>query len=1141
MRISIIFMIAFLMMSIQVFSQDNKVTVKASNISLEELLWKIQRETDFVFVFSQKHVDGFDNLNVNVSGELEDVLNHILSDKGLTFVKRSNVYVIKKVTQAVKENPAKVQKRSLRGRVTDEQGDPIPGANVYVKNSQTGSITDMDGNYALEITVGSRVLVVSFLGLETEEVLIGNQDIIDVALVSSISSMEEVVVVGYGTQTRERIGSAVAQLKGMEITERAAGKTSIDQIIGGQIKGVQVSQASGKPGAASIVRVRGITSPFGGGNNQPLYVIDGVIFNTDANIDYTGVSPENPLLSIHPADIETLTVLKDAGATAIYGSRGANGVIIITTKKGRKDEKVTVGLEYSYSLSNPVKTFDVLDANGFKALHQMVATNTKAAFAAGFASSNSYNTANALITEDGLLKDELIGDADTDWQNEVYRRNAGTHQLSITISGGSPSTQYAFSVNHTDQDGLMINDNLKNDGARLSVASQLKDWGRIGGNLSYNYTDNFSGEGRGSVWGLGSDIAKVRPDLPVKESAGEYVPIPRIFSGLAGNFLYEEGNPVKNQLNQNHLKSYMFRGNAFIELNLLKDLTFKADLSVGDYKTLSEVFESSGSRLQPLQGSPYPSIVSNGLTESAHISANFQTSYDKIINDRHNLNMMLGYSLDRSYYHTEYLQFEGTLDDEVLINPGSSAGLKEVRDGRSEGGINSLFSRVQYMYDGRYTATLNFRTDRSSKFGPENQRAWFPALALSWNISNEGFFKNKEFVDVLRIRGSWGQTGSANVADFSYLQYFQVSSVGYGGESALMREPTFPNRDIKWEKTREYNLGVDFSLWNNRLRGGLDVYNRYTDGVLTPSPVFLESGVVEFTSNLAEISNKGIELGLGADIIRNRKFTWTVDMNIASNRNNVENIEGHALSSSDIDGFIEGEPIGTFRGYKVVKIIQSAEEINALNAASPTGIYDLNITGPGDYLFKDINGDGRITDADREVMGSMEPDFFGGLSTQFQFKQVSLAAYFQFSVGNEKRWLEQRSIMGAASPFQNMLTEALTDTWTPENTTARYSRLMYNHYVNTYTSDRTVQDASYLRLKVVRLNYRLPHNWLGQLPIEKALLYFSASNLWTLTKYMGLDPENNATNTIQKATGGMRGQDIYPFAKTFTMGVSLNF
>lgn len=974
-------------------------------------------------------------------------------------------------------------------------------------------------------------------------------------LEADFEGLDEIVVIGYGTSKKERIGSAISQVSSKDINERSAGTVSIDQIIGGQIKGVQINQSSGAPGSGSTIRVRGITSPFASGNNQPLYVIDGVPFNGSVATSNGFSSGENPLLSISPSDIENISVLKDASATAIYGSRGANGVIIVTTKRGKKSSRTDIKLNYVFSISNPLNTQDVLDADGFKSLHNMIAKNTISSFYGGTAGYIGYSEADMFFDEttgtnrESIFniftgeEDPVFGNANTDWQDKIYRKNAAIHQWNLSFSGGNEKTNYSFSLSHTNQEALMINEDFKRYGARLSIDSDVNDWMKIGTSMNYSGIKNVSGRQKLVGNGSPTDAMIARPDFDVYDETGDFKRLPDFWQGFGpgfGGYIFGKQNPVAGMENDIESKTSSFIGNAYLTVEPVKDLSVKAQVNVRSFNTVGSDFAPTRAQSYDVFTTERQSMLQNSLSDVTNVSTEFQANYVKNIND-HFFALMAGVSYDRNFYHSESQVYLGTADDNVLTNTSSASSHFSSQGGKAESGTNSIYSRLQYSYLAKYTATVNFRTDESSKFGPGNKRAYFPSFALNWNIVNEEFMKDQSFVDQLKLRGSIGQTGSSNVSDFSYLQFFQVGQIDqsrYNGQPAIVNSTSFPNRDIKWETTTEYNLGLDFSLLNDRLYGSVDVYNKYTKDVLAPSPIFLEAGSPTFMSNLAEISNKGLEIDLGGFLIKRKEFSWSADFNIAINRNKVEKINGATISQYQTDNFIEGEPVGTIKGYRVEKILQDQSEIDDLNANSSTGVYFQSTTAPGDYLYKDINGDGRITSDDREVLGSMQPDFFGGFSTTVNYKGIYLFAGFQYSYGNEREWYNYSSLIGSPTVFGNMAKEALTDTWTPENTDAKYTRLIYGNYGNASVNSSNIQDASYLRFKVLRLGYQIPENILKNSPVESLNVFVSASNLFTITNYKGLDPEAMGNSFINS---GVSGGDDYPFAKTFSLGLTIGF
>ncbi len=1156
------FIILFFALNLSAFANGLSQEVSLAryeNATLIEVFEDIKVQTGYGILYKIQDVDSDIRVNMIVENtSVQEILGNVLEGTNLGYRIKNEVIVIFKSDKISypKEIVKKQEKKELKGTVTDDKGETLPGVSVVVKGSTIGTATDINGEFLLMIPNDAEVLVFTFVGMVSQEVAYSGQESLNIILKADFEGLDEIVVIGYGTTKKERIGSAISQVDADAIEERSAGAVSIDQIIGGQIKGVQINQSSGAPGSGSTIRVRGITSPFASGNNQPLYVIDGVPFNGDVatgNGSFSG--GENPLLSISPSDIENVSVLKDASATAIYGSRGANGVIIVTTKRGKKSSRTDIKLNYVYSISNPLNTQDVLDTDGFKSLHNMIAKNTINAFYEGTASYIGFSDADLIVDADtgesresiyNLFSGETIpvyGNANTDWQDKIYRENAATHQWNLSFSGGNDKTNYAFALSHTNQEALMINEDFKRYGARLAIDSDVNDWLKIGTSINYSGIKNISGRQTLVGYGSPTDAMISRPDFEVYQEDGSFKRIPDFWQGYGygmGGYIFENQNPIAGMENKIESKTNSFIGNAYLAVEPIKDLSIKAQVNVRSFNTIGSDFAPTRAQAYDVFNTDRKSMLSNSLSDITNVSTVFQANYVKNINN-HFFTLMGGISFDRNFYHSESQTYLGTADDNVLTNTSSASTHFYSRGGKAESGTNSIYSRLQYSYLARYTATVNFRTDESSKFAPGNKRAYFPSFALNWNVANEAFMKDQSFVKQLKLRGSIGQTGSSNVNDFSYLQFFEVGQIEtgkYNGQSTIVNSKSFPNKDIKWETTTEYNLGLDFSLLNDRLYGSVDFYNKYTKDVLAPTPIFLEAGSPNFISNLAEISNKGIELDFGGYFIKNGQFSWSADFNIALNRNKVEDINGASLSQFQIDNFIEGEPVGTIKGYRVEKIIQDQAEIAELNSKSPTGVYYKQTTGAGDYLYKDINGDGRITSDDRDIIGNMQPDFFGGFSTTLNYKGLYLFAGFQYSVGNEREWGNYRSLIGSPRVFANMAKEALTDTWTPENTDAKYTRLIYGNFDNASVNDRNIQDASYLRFKILRLGYQVPENLLKNSPLHSVNVFASASNLFTITNYKGLDPEAIGSSFI---SSGVSGGDDYPFAKTFSLGVTIGF
>ncbi len=1150
MKLTLALLLCMIIQSFAGVYSQTKISLDTRDHTISEIFKIIEQQTGYYVIYGTKDLNPNIKVRFNMNDvTIEQIMEAIIENKDLSYTITENYIAISKEENSLEAQDEEIE---IKGKVTDSNGVSLPGATVLEAGTLNGVTTNENGEFKLTLSSKQSRIKVSFIGFTTQTITIGEQTTINVVLKESAESLEEVVVVGYGTQKKERIGSSVSQVTSKDIEDKTAGTLSFEQILGGQIKGVQIQQNSGAPGAEATIRIRGITSPFAGGNNQPLYVVDGVPFNTDAQFDdglYFGTE-SNPLLSIDPNDIETFTVLKDAAATAIYGSRGANGVILITTKRGRKNSQIRTSVQYSLTISNPIKTLEVLDADGFKALHKMIAQNTIDAYAEGTASRSGYNDATLVFDPGtGELRESmfdynsnslvpLFGNGNTDWQNLVYDKDVPVHQWNVNMSGGTKDINFSLGANLSDQKTLIQGGEYKRYGVRLGLDAQINKWLKVGSTMNYSGTHNFSTNNTQSGYGIVNEALVMNPTYNPFNDNGDFTRFPGyIYSFGGGNGLvYSQGaSPLAKLENEIISKTTNFIGNVYAEFNIITGLTFRADVN-------TSVFKNNGRNFRPLRAtelwSSTESFLSNSYAETVNTSLNLQANYEKKIN-KHYFNAMIGASWDRSKYDRRYEAYAGLADDYVLTNASSAGTYYESSDAKAYSGINSIYSRIQYTYNDKYTATINFRTDKSSKFGPGNQIAYFPSLALNWNMHREDFMKGVDFVHKLNLRASYGKSGSANIADFAYLQFFEVGlrkDADYGGNTAIIPSGTLPNQDIKWETTKELNVGVDFSLFDNKLYGSFDYYNKYTDGILIASPYPQETGSSSYTSNLAEVSNRGWEFELGTDIIRTQDFSWDISFNISANRNKVENMEGHALPRWSTAYFTVGEPIGTIKGYRVEGIIQTQEQINALNAASPTGTYYLTTTAPGDYLYKDINGDGMINSEDSDVIGSSQPDYFGGINTTFRYKRFSLNASFQYSIGNETQWQNYGAMIGSVGVLANASPDALNNTWTSDNTDAKYPRLIYRNRSNLARNDRDLQDASYLKLKVLRLNYNFPEDLMKKLSLRGASIYVSATNLFTLTKYQGVDPEGG----FASPTGGVTNRDIYPFAKSITFGVKLD-
>ena len=1046
-------------------------------------------------------------------------------------------------------NAAQQDEKTLSGTVTDSHGEPLPGVSVTIKGTTKGTITNIDGKYTLKVPTGAE-LQFSFVGMQTQNVHFKGEPTLNVILRDDNVALDDVVVIGYGSKNRKSLTSSISSVKKEDIERMAPVSTNVQDLIGGgMLKGVLATQNSGEPGASVTINVRGVTSPYpnmqtGTNNNAPLYVIDGVpLF-----VESTSV---NPLMNLSPNDIESIDVLKDASATAIYGSRGANGVIIVTTKDGRKDEKPTVEVGYNIMVSNPVKEFKPLSTEEYLYYNYQNLQNAAIAYNKrenpmtsmflGMPSFANYDLdyMTGQVTYKGLNMDYFNPGVNTNWVKEVKNKNALTHQYTASIRGGSQRTNYSISLNGTNQEGLYKNDTMESYGGRMSINTDLTDRIKVGAVMNYSETKRY-----GNSDGLGTATSEakpwlVRPDVTVRDANGNYNRIDTGFAAYGAEGVELSPNPVALLERTNTNKSNQFLGNLFAEIELLKGLKFRTDFSMTNYSFSTDLFTPKDATIDMQNfGLPFNSTLITSDSKYTTTSLNFRLDYSLNI-QKHLFGAMLGYGSERSKTHASTTTFEGFPDDEVLNNMGSAQTLTGKNETSSKSGLNSVYGRLNYSYDGKYLAEFSMRADASSKFGPGNQWGYFPALSLGWIISEEDFIEDKNTFRNLKLRLSVGQTGSTNVADFAYKQYF-VYGNPYGGQSSIILNTNLPNRNIGWEKTSEVNVGFDFSLFEDRLYGSLDWYYRYTDGALAPAPYIQESGMISYSSNIIDMSNRGVEFSIGADVVRTKDFNWSTMLNISRNRSRIENLNGALIDTYMQDYFVVGEPMGITQGHVVDHIIQDQAEIDALNekAKEQYGRNYMNYTGVGDYLMKDLDGNGIFEDTyDKTVIANPEPNFFGGWQNTFSYKNWSLSMLMQFSQGGEALYNDLMVEVQMSNAGKSVSRELYNNFWTPDNRDARYARMadgLYNY--NSSVNDRYVFSTSYLRLKNITLSYELPRTVAERLHIGSASIYAVATNLFTVTDWPGIDPESVGTGTTMGTN-----YDSYPLSKSFSVGVKLSF
>lgn len=888
----IIWIFAFLLtVSTYSYAQGKRYTIK-ENGSFASVIEKIESSCGYNFLYNNQLVDVKNSIALDMKdATIEEILDILCGKTGLSYK-----IVDKQIILSAAEKKAEPQtgtskkkddrKVTVSGTITDPKGQPLAGAYVLVGGTTVGCYADRDGRYSVEFEPKDKcILLYSMLGMKPVEVAYEGRAKQDVTLAEDLTNLEDAVVIGYGSKTRKNLTSAVSSVHSDEMEALAPVSTSIDNLLGGAVKGLNVTQSSGETGRAATVNIRGITSPYPnttsmGTGNAPLYVIDNVPMFMDLNMI-------NPLINLSPNDIESIDVLKDAAATAIYGSRGANGIIIIKTKSGKKKEKMTIEAGYQFSFANPIKGYDVLNTADFKTLQGEILSSTVDAFNQG----NTYLYDDVVLSAFGNITSEhdeygnvtsmtynglnesAFGNSETNWEKEILNKNAATHKYNVALRGGSEKTNYAFSFNAQNQEGMYKNDQLDHYGAMLNIDSDVTDWMRFGVSLNYSYSERNSPSNMDGYSYAGLSTLTARPDVSIYDETGSFKRIDGI-AYTQGGYGMSMANPVAQRQGKSKFISNQVLGNAYLDIDLLKGLTLHGDFNFGTNLYNNRYFVPLAAE-DLLQFYKVESNLTINQSNYTRLSANIRLDYKYSVND-HNFSAMAGYGGDRYTSQDQTFAYSGFPDDEYLFNAGSALTNTMNSDYLNKSALNSGYARVSYDYASRYLLEISMRADASSKFGPNNRVGFFPAVSAGWNLRNEEFMKGVNNVDLLKLRLSWGRTGSTNVADFSYLQFFNTENNPiYADQSAVTIQDVLPNRSLRWEMTTEYDAGIDFGFFDGRLYGSVDAYYRYTDGALAPAPHALESGLSSYWDNIIDMSNKGVEFELGGDIIRQGDFQWS--------------------------------------------------------------------------------------------------------------------------------------------------------------------------------------------------------------------------------------------------------------------------
>ncbi len=1034
----------------------------------------------------------------------------------------------------------------ITGKVTDAN-DSSPLVGVTVKNqSQSSTITDLDGSYSIKAKKGD-VLTFSFLGMLSQSVKVESNKSINVALKDDNVALSEIVVVGYGTMKKKDLTGSVSSLDGDKLREMPV--ANLDQALQGRLAGVQVTSNSGTPGAATSIRIRGASSITS--DNEPLYVIDGIPMQGSgteiAGFDWAGGSngqnKVNPLAAIAPSDIVSIDVLKDASASAIYGSAGANGVVIVTTRRGKAGE-VKINYDGFASVSSIPKKLDMMDLRQYAVYQQQL----------------SADLGNTLSD---YFKDPSLLGKGQDWQDAVFR-SAWAQNHNVSANGGSDKIQFSASGGWYSQDGIVIGSGFERFNSRFNFDAQARKWLRLGGSLAYSRTNETITLNDGGD-GVIMSALMMGPNVPVRDMDGNYAG-PESVEGVSWN-------PVAIAMQRNNkLLRNRTMGNFYASADITKGLVFRAEYS----------FDASNNTNKAFHPTFHWGALKNDINRIMQredqsifwIQKNYLT-WDRTFNTKHNVNLMAGFEAQKSAWEgTQLVKNNLTTDDIHVIGIDGSY---ETNSGwKDESTQVSVFGRANYNYDNKYYLTATMRRDGSSKFGPDNRWGNFPSLAAAWRITEESFMKNLTDISNLKLRLGYGMVGNSNIGTYLFGSSMSAMSTPLG---TGYRATKISNPNLKWETSVQYNAGVDLGLFGGRVDLTVDVYSKSTKDLLLQISIPSYLGGSDYNdiqapyANIGRVDNKGIDISLSTHIIKNKDFNWTSNVIFSLNRGKVKelNDDSQAIYGS-LNWYSEfqtatitkvGQPLGVFYGYKTEGLFKDKEDIlnHSVQKADPTNskVNYVNKTGGvwvGDMKFVDLNDDGVIDTNDQTIIGDPNPDFTFGFNNNFTFKSFDLGIAMNGSVGGDILNYSRVLIEGQTSIWNNQSTavigraqiglrDPLGSATDPNNVyllnpSASVPRAATNDVNrNNRMSDRFIEDGSFLRLANISLGYTLPKNIISKLNIDRLRVYVSAQNLFTITGYSGYDPEIGAYNQNSLLQNIDMGH--YPLPRMFTFGLNLGF
>ncbi len=1067
MRIAVILILAgfFQTRASDAYSQNTRLSINFSNTQLVTVLDKIENQSEFFFLYNEKLIDANRKVSIDAKNEgVEEILKTLFEGTDVKYMILDRKIILSPDEISISQQ----QGKTITGNVKDNNGLAIPGASVIIKGTSSGTITDANGSFSLPNTPADATIRFSFIGMKSQEIPIGNKTTITVILSEESIGLEEVIAIGYGSARKKDLTGAVATVSSKEFEGRE--NSQFGNALEGKIAGVQISKPSGQPQAGYNIRIRGTSTITAG--SEPLYIVDGV--------------PTSSINEISPADIETMTILKDASSAAIYGASGSNGVVLITTKRGVNGKtKVTVNGYNGYA--KVWKKQDVLNATQYK----------------------------SLMSEMGQTADWSLYPYNNNWQDQAFR-TARTQNYQLGISGGNEKTTYYISGSYLNQEGVVINNKVERGNFKVNLDHQVSDRIKVGTSISYNkWKDIDVNENRK----YGSVIAMLTgaPVTNVYNTDGTFAINP---------FIQDLENPVALLVKNEHAyKNARFNGNFYGEVKILEGLKFKSMLGV---EQLNSTYNSWVDPVRSREGRGFKGIAELTTAQTAYWISENTLTYNKVIN-KHTISAVAGFVNSDKKNEFVYVNAKGFGSSAVqTVNAGST---RTADAGTSQRRNSAALGRLNYAYNDKYLLTANFRADGSSVFGANHKWGYFPSFSGGWRISNESFFKNIDFIKDLKLRAGWGIVGNDQVGDFSSFGLVAPGSFYVFGGDVVPGSSvsSIENKDLKWEMTKQTNIGLDISMLNNRISVSTDYYIKNTSDMLLNSPIPASVGIPSNTAtkNVGAMYNKGLEFQVSSKNLVN-ELKWNTDFNISFNKSKITHLDkgvpiklGYISDRGNVAIAQEGQPLGMFFGY-VSKGVDPQT---------------------GNLIFADLDNSSSLSDGDQTIIGNSNPKYTFGLNNSLNYSNWTFSVFVQGVQGNQifnATRIETEGLFDEG----NQLTTTL-NRWKTVGQVTNMPKADFGVNHNSLISSRYIEDGSFVRIKAVTLGYEIPKRITDNLKMSKLYLYVTAENLFTFTKYSGMDPEvsvygRSSDNALKNIAPGV-DYGTYPQARSILFGINLTF